>query len=399
MSLAFSLADVAFLTSARGESLLAQLATADLSDSNLLRLIPRIRQTHTPDETSSAIETARLRRRATDKFGPDAAHMLLTEPALQQASHPAVRAWRVRGWPGSTLDVCCSIGSDTLAFARAGHEVIGLDNDPVRVAMAQHNATALGVTAAFDVRDVTQGTLPPADTLFYDPARRDDHGNRIHNVADYIPPLSLIDAWRPNYNRLAVKLSPGVDLTQVPYPTATLTFISVNGDLKEAQLTFGGAQIPGLHALLLTPDGDYIYTPHDAHLSDLPPPAAPRRWLCEPDPSIIRAGYVAHLAAALGGAQLDHQIAYFTTDTAPVSPWVRSWEILDWMPFQLKRLRAYLRQHHVGRVTVKKRGSPLTPEILTRKLKLKGDHARTLILTRLNDDPIVLICHEMPQKG
>jgi hypothetical protein len=89
---------------------------------------------------------------------------------------------------------------------------------------------------------------------------------------------------------------------------------------------------------------------------------------------------------------LDETIAYFTTDDKPDSPWVRTWQILGWMPFNLKKLRAYLREHNVGTVTVKKRGSAITPESLIPQLKLKGDESRTLVLTRCQGAHIVIIC-------
>jgi hypothetical protein len=62
------------------------------------------------------------------------------------------------------------------------------------------------------------------------------------------------------------------------------------------------------------------------------------------------------------------------------------------MPFQLKRLRAYLRENNVGRVTVKKRGSPITPEELIQQLRLKeGEEERVLFLTQMQGKPIVII--------
>ncbi len=65
------------------------------------------------------------------------------------------------------------------------------------------------------------------------------------------------------------------------------------------------------------------------------------------------------------------------------------------MPFNLKKLRAYLREHHVGRVTVKKRGTAVTPESLIPQLKLKGDVSRTIVLTRFQGAQIVLICADI----
>ena len=61
------------------------------------------------------------------------------------------------------------------------------------------------------------------------------------------------------------------------------------------------------------------------------------------------------------------------------------------MPFGVKRLREWLRARGVGRVTVKKRGSPLAPEDLERQLKLRGEESRIIILTKVGGKPYVLI--------
>jgi hypothetical protein len=64
------------------------------------------------------------------------------------------------------------------------------------------------------------------------------------------------------------------------------------------------------------------------------------------------------------------------------------------MPFNLKKLRAYLRERNVGAVTVKKRGTAVTPEVLIPQLKLKGDESRTLVLTRCRSKQVVIICQD-----
>jgi hypothetical protein len=63
----------------------------------------------------------------------------------------------------------------------------------------------------------------------------------------------------------------------------------------------------------------------------------------------------------------------------------------------VKRLRLALRERNVGRVTVKKRGSPLQPEELIRLLRLKQEDdpsqaERVVFLTHLCGRPIVVIC-------
>ena len=105
----------------------------------------------------------------------------------------------------------------------------------------------------------------------------------------------------------------------------------------------------------------------------------------------MRAGLVCDLGAQLNAFQLDPKIAYLTADKRIVTPFARVWEIEDWFPFQLKRLRAYLRDRHVGQVVVKKRGSPLQPETLIRSLRLRGDAKRVIFLTQMNSRPIIVI--------
>jgi hypothetical protein len=123
------------------------------------------------------------------------------------------------------------------------------------------------------------------------------------------------------------------------------------------------------------------------------PLSEPRGWLIEPDPALLRAGYVKHLAAWLGAAQIDGTIAYLTMDDAPETTWARTWRVLDWMPFNLKRLKAYLREHGIGRVTVKKRGHAMTPEQLQAALKLDGKGGEcVVVLTRVKGVPAVVIC-------
>ena len=377
-----------FLSSPPGARLLDRLAAEDLSDARTLALLTSLRREVTSEQAGAALELARLRQKAVDKFGADAARLFFTRAALEQASDPLVRRYRAEGVNGrGVVDACCGIGADTLAFASAGADVTGLDLDPVRVAMARLNATALGLTARFEVADVRDG-LPDADFVFYDPARRDEQGRRIHHVEHYQPPLSLVRGW--GQREIAVKLSPGVDLAQVEPYGGAVEFISVGGDLKEATLRLGAGT--GLAATLLVGDAVYHWAagePVEASLDE------PRGWLVEPDPALLRAGVVADVARTFGGAQLDSTIAYFTTDTRPDSPWLRAWRVLDWLPFNLKQLRAYLRERGVGTVTVKKRGSAVTPETLIPQLKLKGDQSRTLALTRCRGRQIVIICADI----
>jgi hypothetical protein len=75
-------------------------------------------------------------------------------------------------------------------------------------------------------------------------------------------------------------------------------------------------------------------------------------------------------------------------------PVATAYRVLDVLPFGLKRLKGYLRERGVGRVTVKKRGTAVTPEQLRRDLGLRntpGSAEATLVLTRVAGRQSVLV--------
>src|SRR5688500_58603 len=128
------LSDIEFLTSPAGGQVLSDLAEADLSPGAILPLLTRLRKTLTPEQAGAAVEQAELRRKASGKFGADASKMLFTRDGLEQASDPGIRRYRAEQASqhgiGAIVDACCGIGTDVLAFAQAGHPVLGLDLDP-----------------------------------------------------------------------------------------------------------------------------------------------------------------------------------------------------------------------------------------------------------------------------
>jgi hypothetical protein len=349
----------------------------------------------------AALETAILRAEAAAKF-PGAGRMYFTRAALEQASGWAVSSYRAGRYRDFSplLDLGCSIGADTLALAESG-PVTGIDRDPLRLRMARANLAALGLggQAAFIQADLRAALplRPPARTaLFFDPARR-RAGRRVFSVEQYIPPLSIVERWLPDCPALGVKISPGVKLDELARYDAEVEFISQRGELKEAVLWFGPLKtarrratvLPGPHTLALPAEGG-------GRGGEAPPSLSePRAFLYEPDPAILRAGLVRELGQALGAAQLDPDIAYLTAGKRAATPFARVWAVEDWLPFGLKRLRAALRERKVGRVTVKKRGSPMQPEELIRALRLKKDEQgeRVLFLTHLRGRPIVVICY------
>lgn len=384
-----TLATFTTLLSPLGQEALAAASALHPATETFLACCTRLQKKFEAGLAKAAIATALLRERAAAKFSR-AAHMYFTREALEQASSETVSRYRAQRFRAFAKigDWGCGIGGDSLAFATE-QEVIAVERDELRHAMAEANLAAYGLAARAQVlhADLSQITLPPLDALFFDPGRRVE-GRRRFSVEDYEPRLSLIKTWLPQVKALAVKISPAVDLRELAAYDCETEFISVEGELKECVLWFGESKSAKRRATLL-PSGVALTEEHtETRLS------SPRAFLYEPDPAILRAGLVQTLAAQIEAFQLDEDIAYLTSDKLVPTPFARAFAIDEAFPFNLKKLRKRLRALQVGSVTVKKRGSPLEPEALVRRLKLSGTERGVVFLTHVLGKPFVLLGNE-----
>ena len=99
MAYRFSPEDVAFLSSAAGEEALFAAEEFAFSDQTMLADLTRLRAVlgaagTAAGRTAAVAETARLRRRATERWGAGFERWLFTDEALQQAAPPLVAAHR-----------------------------------------------------------------------------------------------------------------------------------------------------------------------------------------------------------------------------------------------------------------------------------------------------------------
>lgn len=382
------LAAFAALRTGEGGALLASLASYDPAQE--LSVATRLRRDHPAALVSAALGQARLRQRAVAKFGEDDAHrMFFTPNGVEQSTRRSVAGHRAARFAAlgvrSVADLCSGIGGDAIALARAGIAVLAVDRDPLTAEAARANAEALGLSDLIEVRcaDVTDVDTSSYDAVFADPARRGGRG-RIFDPEAYSPPLSWAVGAARARPHAALKVAPGIPHEAVP-EGAEAEWISDGGDVKEAVLWFGTA--PSAVRATLLPG------PHTLTGRGLPnPPVRPvGRYLYEPDGAAIRAHLVAEVAEDVSGGLVDETIAYITSDELRPTPYATAYEISDELPFNMKKLKALLRERGVGNLTVKKRGSAVEPEEVRRKVKPQGRNAATVFLTRVAGAPTMLI--------
>lgn len=382
------------LAGPEGTALLNRLAVADRGGDAALRLGTALRREHDAELVADAMAQADLRDRATRKFAR-ARQMWFTRDGLEQASSEVIARHRAARFAGRTVfDLCCGIGGDLVSLVAAGHDVTGVDLDPVHLWMATRNAAVHGGrarTVRADVRDVE---LSGADGVFVDPARRAG-GGRLR-TGESEPPLEWCVGLTGRVGAVGVKAAPGIDHDTVPAGWE-IEFLALGRELKEAcawSPALAGARTratvvhdDGVHQLSGEPD------PPDGDTGIAV--GEPDGWLLDPNPAVTRAGLVSALARATSTSRIDPRIAFLTgDDEPPPTPFARPLRVLDSRPWDQKRLPRLLRDLDVGAVDVRRRGLAGDVEALARRLRGRGSRHATVVMTRVEDRPWGLVCVE-----
>ena len=390
------------LLTAEGAELLADIESELAAGAGAFDLAARLRSRGiAPEEAAALLSQAELRRKAIGKFGDRAGSFLYTPAGLEQATRAAVARTHARRFAAAgcrvVADLGCGIGAESLALLEAGCEVRPVEIDAFTARIAEHNlattAAASGSTApTVVVADAREVTLAEVDGVFLDPARRTaGHRDtrRLTSHADYSPPLDFAFELTDELPT-GIKLGPGFDRDLIP-DAAEAQWVSVDGQLVEMGLWFGAVARAGIRRAALVLRGEEA---HELTAAADHPDAETRElgeYLYEPDGAVIRARLIGMLAQRLDAGMLSDGIAYLTADTCVDTPFAQMFRVLEELPGQEKHLRRALAARGIGSLEIKKRGTDVDPAALRTRLKLRGPHRATLILTRSQGRHIALL--------
>ncbi|GAA2066513.1 class I SAM-dependent methyltransferase [Microbacterium hatanonis] len=387
------IAELTALLSPDGLRLLDETAAAP---GDVAQTVSRLRAAgHSPALVSAVVGQARLRTRASAKFGEFAERMLFTRAGLEQATRLSIagrHAARFRDAGISQVaDLGCGIGGDAMGFAALGLRVRAVDADEVTSAIAAYNLAPFG--DAVEVRHGTAETtdLTGVDAVWLDPARRTAGHTETRRVAasDYSPPLDWAFA---QLRRLpgGMKLGPAFDRDAIP-DDLEAQWVSADGSTVELVLWSGALARQGVRRAALVTRGEQsweITSPADAEdvaVRDL------GAFVHEPDGAVIRARLIGDVARALEAGMLAPGMAYLTSDAALTSPFVSSFRVREEVPSDTRALARVLRARGIGTLEIKKRGVDVDPATLRGKLGLRGDDSATLLLTRIGSRRLALL--------
>jgi hypothetical protein len=362
-----------------------------------------------------------------EKFGTEK-FLLCDKLALEQSTAQDIGRWKANLWPGEGVvhDLCCGMGGDSF-FLPATLKITGIDLDENRLAMFRYNMAAFGKdagTVCGDVREVAN--KKDADFFTIDPARRALEGENQRDLRNLTPTLEEVIEISKHYKGGMVKLPPGYPPAEIPSGTEIL-YLGGHSDCRECLVLFGElAKHPDtVRAVIIGKSGETVTEwsrPRDrsqetldddlqekldrndslegrdrtyrtsTSRSDLPIGNI-AKYISEPAPVLIRSHLFNTAALAHDGQAhlISEGIAYVASGLPLPAPGFTCYEIVGHSDISTSAVRAMLKEHDIGKLTLKLRGVRLDPDAEIKRLKPKGKKTATLFYTRAAGEKIALL--------
>lgn len=344
-------------------------------------------------------EQLHFRLRCSARF-PDPEQWLWTDRSLQQASDWQSAAAKAALFPVGTrvVDACCGAGADLVALSER-HDVVAIDRDRKMLELASANMQAHSRQA-----DYVQAELPAAVAsskdigLHIDPDRRrgENRETRTTQADAFSPPLKDVMALGQAALACIIKLAPATDVELPQGVDWRRAWLGTSRECPQQLLLRGELAwtIPeGYCGALLV---DYPDQPFTA-VKDVRCAVAdePEEYLFEPHAVLYAAGLAAAWADEHGLSALPHSSSYFTGAAIAASPWAQSFEVVDHMSWDERRVHKWLKAHRIGAVEVKTRQVPLDANLLQRQLSQPEGEPISCLLYRVGKSIRIAMARRM----
>jgi hypothetical protein len=366
------------------------------------RMVADLRKELSAERTHLVIEQVELRTRADEKFSL-AAQMFFTRKGLEQATEERLAEYKANRFPANErcADLCCGLGGDLLALARR-RDVVGVELDPIAALLAAANLAAHCL--ARDEQPVVvqdAAAIPVASFAAWhcDPDRR-AAGKRTTSIDLFAPPLDALDRLLASNANGAIKLAPATEAPANWTQRAEFEWLGSRGECRQQVAWFGGlARHPGKRAATIVEASGQTRTIVGVASEALPVAQKLGRYLYEPHAAVLAAKLADVPGAEHGLESVSAGIGYLTGDGRISDAALAGFEVVEALPLDRKQLKAYCRQHGIGRLEVKKRGLVIDPAKLRKEVIGKGDEEATLIVSPVAGQARAIVARRIEDHG
>jgi hypothetical protein len=164
-----------------------------------------------------------------------------------------------------------------------------------------------------------------------------------------------------------------------------LEYLGVKDDCRELTVWTGDICRPACIRATEVNSGSSISLQLDELQDTFSAPENPGAFLYEPVRVLIRSHLFGYLAQQLNLWQIDSRTAYLSGSNPVKSPFLKSFKVLECLPYNFKTIRKALKKYDIGLLDIKKRGLNLIPEKARRELNPRGSQPGVIIFTRVKN--------------
>lgn len=271
------------------------------------------------------------------------------------------------------VDLTAGFGVDLAFISQGFKRAVHVERQPQLCAISSENYQLLGLNhievVCGDGIDYLH-QLGHADLIFMDPARRDEHGGRTYGIADCTPNvLELRDELLEKADWVMLKLSPMLDWRKAVEDLGNVSevhIVSVDNECKELLLIMEKEEKP---LKVICVNNGSIFAVKGESQRGISYSEGERRYLFEPNASVMKAGCFDELQSRFPVVQLDKNSHLFVADKDIDDFPGRRFIIERTTSMNKRDLKAALEGISKANVTV--RNFPISVAELRKRLKLK----------------------------
>ena len=339
-----------------------------------LKLSEKLSRKFNSLERHTLIHYLEILPRIREKFCLPEPDLICDKLAYEQATARDISEYKAKLWQSGAkiADLCCGMGGDSF-WLPAGIVANGVDIAPERVLMFNENMERLGLPH----RAVLQNALEVEGGDFFciDPARRDGLN----------PDFESIIKLSEKFCGGMIKLPPAFPEDEIPRESDVL-YLGNATDCRECLMMSGVFGKGRIRAAAICKDGTFEWLCEKNELQNISLEVKNLgAFILEPNPVLVRSHLFLSEAKKLGLWQIDSTLAYMSCENLPPEhKGFAAYEVIEQSSLSTNEVKAMLKKHDAGRITIKKRGVEVVPEMEVRRLAPKGEKEYILFYTRIS---------------
>ena len=320
---------------------------------------------------------------------------------MEQCSSEQTARYKARlaGSGDMYVDLTGGLGVDFYWMSQGFKQRYYVERNAELCELVEHNFRTLGHNCSVYCCDTATylPTVPHADVVFLDPARRNEHGGRTYDIKDCTPNiLELLPLLMEKADKVILKLSPMLDwrkaVDDLQY-VREVHIVSVDNECKELLLVLEQTERP-LRLVCVNNNQIFEVSSHPSPLTSHPSPLTSEQFLYEPNASIMKAGCFDALAQQYPVCQVSANSHLFLSSVEIEDFPGRRFQICAISSTNKQTLKETLAS--VSRANITVRNFPMSVEQLRKKLHLKdGGDTYIFATTKADGAHCLYICRKI----